>query len=69
MARPRVKVSARAENAILSRLKATIDKYGFTQTRLVAMRLFKNEVDKRRLEGIIKAKERELEQLKRTGKK
>jgi hypothetical protein len=61
----RIAISRRTSNGITSRIQSAIEKYGFDETRLVAGKLFKKILLKRRLEAIIKAREKELDYLKR----
>lgn len=65
MVRPRKGVTKREENAIYSRIKATVGKYGFDAFRLVANRYITDNREKMRVEREIKEKEAELQELKK----
>jgi hypothetical protein len=64
MGRPRQGVRKRQENAILSRIDATVKKYGFDAFRLVANRYILDNRSKAKLEREIQDREKELEKLK-----
>ena len=69
MVRPRQGVNKRQENAILTRIESTVDKYGSDAFRLVANRYINDNREKQKLEREIKEREKELQRLKEVKRK
>ena len=61
-------IPKRTKNSVRTRIKATVEKYGFDETKSVVTKYFNEEMDKWKLQKQIADAEKDLAKLKKEAK-
>ena len=61
-------IPKRTKNSVRARIKATVEKYGFDETKSVVTKYFNEEMDKWKLQKQIADAEKDLAKLKKEAK-